>query len=806
MDDRWRDDPLLERLPRVETYPLLPPCLLYGFIGRGGMGTVFLARHLRLGVDVAVKCMRPDIASRDQSWVLRFQREAGFAALINHQNLVRAYDVLCWEGLNYIVMEAVRGQNLRQYVERRGALPTTQAATLLARAAAGLAAAHAAGIVHRDIKPDNLLLSLQGDVKVADLGLARAFEAISNEELVTLQTTLMGTPHYMAPEQWEDTHNVGPAADVYALGATLWFMLAGSDARGKGGLLELRRRALRGCLPDIRNVRDDVPAALADLIARSTDLDPEARFPHASSLLASLVDTMGPSVVNQSVHIDMASWSPPTVRLKPDLLRMAQEAVTKLSSRPTSLTPASTDDSRGSLSDEASAQARALRHARGETDLVFTRWAVVAGVAVMAIMAFTAWLIMTTTTTPTPTTPNRIVMRGEAITTQHRLRDLLQDELDVAWDRIEVTRALDDIAARSQAPLKYRLEEYLHEMNYMGAPMPRVTFYGKASIETLLDVTCRADGTSQLRWTIGPRGVLVGSSDSIVSTVIGVYDIAQIKDIARLESLEIINLVRLNVAAEEWDAYDKFSIDLADDNRLLVVHEYLVQEEVAALLNGLLGLGLGLEFGAGEALSVLEERRAQMSTPVNWELHDGQSGQALIQAMASLVGLPLEISVEDSELEMLRTLISLRPEHDTVEAIIEAVRAQTGLHGRLLTNRMILGDNEAKVTEFSLVIYDASTINISPTSYVREDFNLLPSGTDVESSSDGSHETEPHPISTADILISLIEANIDPSTWNSSPEYQLLAASDYLIVRTTTDNHVRIRALIDQLSNRHADR
>lgn len=253
------DDPLLAALPRVDGYPLLAPCLIYGFIGRGGMGTVYLGRHLRLSVDVAVKVMRPEIADRAESWVARFRREAGLAARVSHQHLVRAYDVLAEHGLNHLVMELVRGENLRQRVERVGPLPVGEACALVAQAASGLAAAHAAGIVHRDVKPDNVLVSTEGVVKVADLGLAKAFAVMSGEPEGTLHTVTLGTPRYMAPEQWEDSRSVGPPTDVYALASTLWFLLAGRDARPQASLRQLMRQALAEPHPDIREVRDDVP-------------------------------------------------------------------------------------------------------------------------------------------------------------------------------------------------------------------------------------------------------------------------------------------------------------------------------------------------------------------------------------------------------------------------------------------------------------------------------------------------------------------------------------------------------------------
>ncbi|MCK5940534.1 MAG: serine/threonine protein kinase, partial [Planctomycetes bacterium] len=148
-------DSNLERVQEVEGYKVLPPCVLYGKIGQGGMGAVYRGRHLNLDIDVAVKCLKPDLTGEDEQFVVRFKREARSAARINHQNVVRVFDVSEEGGLHYIVMELVQGETARQRVQRKGKLSVGEALEILHGAAAGLGEAHGKGFIHRDIKPDN---------------------------------------------------------------------------------------------------------------------------------------------------------------------------------------------------------------------------------------------------------------------------------------------------------------------------------------------------------------------------------------------------------------------------------------------------------------------------------------------------------------------------------------------------------------------------------------------------------------------------------------------------------------------------
>ena len=177
MARRREPDPLLNGVPEIEGFKVLDPCVLYTRIGAGGMGAVYYGKHLTLNVDVAVKCLKRELAERDEDFVVRFQREAQLAAEIHHQNLVGVFTVDQRDGVHYLVMEYVKGETALDRVERKGPLELREACTVAYGAACGLAAAHRKGIVHRDVKPENIMIAGTGEVKLADLGLAKAVES-----------------------------------------------------------------------------------------------------------------------------------------------------------------------------------------------------------------------------------------------------------------------------------------------------------------------------------------------------------------------------------------------------------------------------------------------------------------------------------------------------------------------------------------------------------------------------------------------------------------------------------------------------
>jgi len=279
------DDPLLQDVPEVEGYKVLSPCVLYSKVGQGGMGAVYRGKHLNLEIDVAVKCLKRALATESVDFVQRFQREARLAASIHHQNLVQVYDVSQQKGVHYLVMEFVCGETARDRVARKGALSANEALRILFGAALGLEEAHRNRIVHRDVKPDNILISQDGRVKVSDLGLAKAFETESGPALTQ---GVMGTPQYIAPEQWDDAAHVGAQADVWALGATLYFLLTGTDAIPPGSMNQVCRRICIDPFPDVRAKSPGVPAAIVRILDRCVARRLEDRYPDCRELVRDL--------------------------------------------------------------------------------------------------------------------------------------------------------------------------------------------------------------------------------------------------------------------------------------------------------------------------------------------------------------------------------------------------------------------------------------------------------------------------------------------------------------------------------------
>ncbi len=198
-------------------------------IGQGGMGMVFKCRHRRFGRVGALKILPPSFA-RDHQAVMRFRREVEAAGRLKHPNVVAALDADEDRGVHFLVMEFVEGRDLDRIVRDRGPMPVSQAIDCLIQAACGLEAAHAQGIVHRDIKPGNLMLDSQGTVRVLDLGLARLVDAANPfgqaaGARLTESGMYMGTVDFMAPEQAEDSRRADHRADIYALGCTLFYLL-----------------------------------------------------------------------------------------------------------------------------------------------------------------------------------------------------------------------------------------------------------------------------------------------------------------------------------------------------------------------------------------------------------------------------------------------------------------------------------------------------------------------------------------------------------------------------------------------------
>ncbi len=241
---------------------------LVELLGQGGMATIFRAVDTQLGRDVAVKLLRPEYL-RDPDFSARFRQEAQAAASLTHPNIVTIYDYGEDPSGPYIVMELVDGEDLATILRRSGPLPPRQAARIAAAVARALAASHARGLVHRDIKPGNVLIGRDGQVKVVDFGIARAIA----EAQTTLPGTTLGSVHYFSPEQARGEPATA-ASDIYALGIVLYEMLTGvrpweGDSAAAVGLARLS-----GPVPDPMAVRASVPPDLAAITRKALALEP----------------------------------------------------------------------------------------------------------------------------------------------------------------------------------------------------------------------------------------------------------------------------------------------------------------------------------------------------------------------------------------------------------------------------------------------------------------------------------------------------------------------------------------------------
>lgn len=253
-------------------------------LGQGGMGAVYLVRDPETGDEYAAKIML-EYARLGEDAKRRFIREAEIAMKVEHPNLVRVYDVGRdpETGYAYMIMDYLGGGDLRdalarRLVERQGPFSAKGALAVVRPILCALAAAAHAGVVHRDIKPDNILFDEDGTPYLSDLGIAK----ISDDETLTrltMSNVIVGTPAYMAPEQILDSHRVDIRADIYSLGVVLWEMLAGECPNAEMTPSELMARAVKGQrLKDIRTIRPKLPAYVVRFLRRMTDPNPHHRF------------------------------------------------------------------------------------------------------------------------------------------------------------------------------------------------------------------------------------------------------------------------------------------------------------------------------------------------------------------------------------------------------------------------------------------------------------------------------------------------------------------------------------------------
>ncbi|MBI2425916.1 MAG: serine/threonine protein kinase [Candidatus Hydrogenedentes bacterium] len=255
---------------------VLGPYQIETLIGRGAMGSVYLAKDTDLGRKVALKVLLGSLA-RNPDQIARFQQEARSAAPLQHPNIVAIYDTGIRQGVPFIAMEYVEGEPLDRFLRRNGCIDWRNALHIARQVAKALDCAHQAGIVHRDVKPANILIDKNGHVRLTDFGIAKAYE---NQTGHTDHGQLLGTPKYMSPEQCQEGAKISPASDLYSLGVTLFEMISGKLPFEASSNVALIKRITNDEAPRLnkvmRGIPDDVARVTAHLMERNASARPES--------------------------------------------------------------------------------------------------------------------------------------------------------------------------------------------------------------------------------------------------------------------------------------------------------------------------------------------------------------------------------------------------------------------------------------------------------------------------------------------------------------------------------------------------
>ncbi len=255
------------------------------FLGSGAMGVVYKAHDATIERDVAIKIL-PCELSEDQTTLQRFLAEAKAAGKLSHPNVVTIHEIAHEAETHYIAMEVVSGGCIADRLEHQGLFSVLEATQIVSDACKGLAAAHAVGLVHRDVKPANLLRTQDGTVKVADFGLAKG--AVTSTQQMTQAGQVVGTPHFMSPEQCE-SKPVDHRSDLYSLGATYYSLLTGENVyHGAGSTVQVMYAHCHSEIPDPRKLNSTIPNACAAIIARAMAKQPADRYQSAEAMLADL--------------------------------------------------------------------------------------------------------------------------------------------------------------------------------------------------------------------------------------------------------------------------------------------------------------------------------------------------------------------------------------------------------------------------------------------------------------------------------------------------------------------------------------
>ncbi|HOX37168.1 MAG TPA: protein kinase [Candidatus Brocadiia bacterium] len=309
--EKNNNGPTLKPGDRIDGYHVLQ------VIGKGNMGDVYLVRQLNLDRMVALKTMKPRIAG-DKEFLERFYREAQAAGRITHPNIVRVYDVGCENDIHYIAMEFVDGETVWERMKRERAIPVVESAAIGIEVLKALGHAHRQGIVHRDIKPDNILVDRHGDIKVSDFGLAMSIEGTGVEG--ARAKTVIGTLAYLPPELWRGG-KVDGRADIYSLGASLYHMLTGQKPFPGNSNEEIFDKMKRWDLKAPYIVNADVPKPVSDVIMKMMAPDPPERFADCQEAMQSLSEALAKCVFSKTSRLVSLPPGSPPAGVEPELKR-----------------------------------------------------------------------------------------------------------------------------------------------------------------------------------------------------------------------------------------------------------------------------------------------------------------------------------------------------------------------------------------------------------------------------------------------------------------------------------------------------
>lgn len=283
----WQAEKLLQA--RYRGF-FLGPYRLLNRIARGGMSTIYAARHVDSGEVHALKVL-PLARTRKASYLARFLREAEITQRLDHPHIVRVFGIYSvtdgQDPVHFMAMERLEGRDLAEIVSSEGPLPFRQAADLIRQAAEGLEYAHAAGLVHRDIKPGNLFLTSQQSIRILDLGLAQDFDSAENLTR-DFDERVLGTADYLSPEQASDSHTVDRRADIYSLGCTLFFLLTGLPPFHEGTLVQRLVAHQTKTPPSVTEYRQDVPQPLLEILGEMMRKDRQDRIGSAAEVAEQL--------------------------------------------------------------------------------------------------------------------------------------------------------------------------------------------------------------------------------------------------------------------------------------------------------------------------------------------------------------------------------------------------------------------------------------------------------------------------------------------------------------------------------------